>query len=239
VKNRIERIGELRNRLGLLTFILLLGTVPVFAQAPVPADTFSGKYEGTIKAAAGTAEEKLSLELKNDGGKVSGRLMRGAAAMDVTDGSLKDGNLSLSFGKDAVLTAKVDGDKLVGDWTAGTQKRGVELKKVPAVAAAAAAAAAPINLSGQWDAVADANGQPFPFLLTLKVEGQSVTGGSSSQLGEAAIKTGSWKDGRLTFEMEGQNGTIAMTATVIEGKLSGEFDFAGQLQGKWVAVRKN
>jgi hypothetical protein len=30
-----------------------------------------------------------------------------------------------------------------------------------------------------------------------------------------------------------------MSATVIEGKLSGEYDYAGQLQGKWVAVRKN
>jgi hypothetical protein len=30
-----------------------------------------------------------------------------------------------------------------------------------------------------------------------------------------------------------------MTAVVVEGKLSGDFDFAGQLQGKWVAVKKN
>jgi hypothetical protein len=30
-----------------------------------------------------------------------------------------------------------------------------------------------------------------------------------------------------------------MSAKVIDGKLSGEFDYSGQLQGKWVAVRKN
>ena len=94
-------------------------------------------------------------------------------------------------------------------------------------------------MSGQWDAVADANGQPFPFLLTLKVDGENVTGNSSSQLGEAPIKTGKWKDGRLSIEVEGGQGTIVMSATVIEGKLSGEFDFAGQLSGKWVAVKKN
>jgi hypothetical protein len=29
-----------------------------------------------------------------------------------------------------------------------------------------------------------------------------------------------------------------MGATMIEGKLSGEFDFAGQLSGKWVAIKK-
>ncbi|HET7286153.1 MAG TPA: hypothetical protein VFI71_01745, partial [Pyrinomonadaceae bacterium] len=111
----------------------------------------------------------------------------------------------------------------------------------PAAPAAAPAAAAPaaVNLNGQWDAVADANGQPFPFLLVLKVEGDKVTGSSSSQLGESVMKEGSWKDGKLVFQLEGQNGTISMSATVIEGKLSGEFDYAGQLQGKWVAVKKN
>jgi hypothetical protein len=76
-------------------------------------------------------------------------------------------------------------------------------------------------------------------VLTLKVDGENVTGNSSSQLGEATIKSGTWKDGKLVFQVEGQNGTINMSATVIDGKLSGEFDFAGQLQGRWVAVKKN
>ena len=99
-------------------------------------------------------------------------------------------------------------------------------------------ATAPINLTGEWEAVADANGQPFPFTLTLKIDGEKVTGGSSSQLGESVISSGTWKDGQLNFTMEGQNGAITMNATVVEGKLSGQFDYAGQLQGKWVAVKK-
>jgi hypothetical protein len=41
------------------------------------------------------------------------------------------------------------------------------------------------------------------------------------------------------ISLENQNGVITMSASVIEGKLSGEFDYAGQLQGKWVAVKKN
>jgi hypothetical protein len=108
-----------------------------------------------------------------------------------------------------------------------------------APATPAAAAPAAFNLNGQWDAIADANGQPFPFLLTLKVEGEKVTGNSSSQLGESVVKDGTWKDGKLVFSLEGQNGVISMSATVIEGKLSGEFDYAGQLQGRWVAQKKN
>jgi hypothetical protein len=220
----------------LLTF--LLGATVALAQNNV-----SGKYEGTIKS----PDQPISLELKSEGGKISGRLQNGQKSLDSTEGSLVNGYLKLVFDKDTSFGAKVDGDKIAGEW----QKRVFELKRVaapeppsssaapaPAAPATAPATAPAFNLSGQWEAVADANGQPFPFLLTLKVEGETVTGNSSSQLGEAPVKDGSWKDGKLSFVLEGGNGNIAMVATVIEGKLSGEFDYAGQLQGKWVAVKK-
>ena len=217
-------------RLALLTLTFLAGSVVAFAQG----DALSGKYEGSVKG----PDEKVSLELKSEGGKISGRLMRGTATMDVTEGSVQDGTLSLNFGKDATLTAKVDGDKLAGDWLVGAQKRAIELMKVTPAATAAPASAA-IDLSGQWEAVADANGQPVPFSLTLKVDGENVTGGGSSQLGDSTIKSGSWKDGKLLIDLEGQSGVVTLSATLVDGKLSGEFDYGGQLQGKWVAVKKN
>lgn len=239
--NRIERISGTRARLALLTMTLLLAGVSVFAQATPATDGLTGKYEGVIKSAtAGGADEKVSLELKSEGGKITGRAMHGAMAVDVTEGTLAAGTLTLRFGQHGSWTAKVDGDKLVGELTAGTQKRAVELKKVaPAAAVASATAPATFDLNGQWDAVADANGQPFPFLLILKIDGETVTGSSSSQLGDSVVKDGSWKDGKLVFLLEGQNGNVSLSATVIEGKLSGEFDFSGQLSGKWVAVKKN
>lgn len=227
MKNTIKRLS-----LAVVTFVLA-------SSAALAQDTLSGKYEGVLKA-AGTADEKVWLELKNDGGKISGRLTKGQSAVDVTEGTLAETKLTLKLGaaaKDGTISGVVAGETITGDWTAGTAKRSFELKKVAATAAAPAAGA--VNLSGQWDAVADAQGQPFPFLLILKVEGENVTGSSSSQLGESQIKSGSWKEGKLVFELEGQNGVITMSATVVEGKLSGEFDFAGQLQGKWVAVKKN
>ncbi|HEX7332525.1 MAG TPA: hypothetical protein VF290_13560 [Pyrinomonadaceae bacterium] len=225
------------NRTALLILTFLLGSIVAFAQGTLD---LSGTYEGMVKRPGGTTEEKVSLELKNDGGKITGRATHGQKTVEVTEAKLENGMLMLSFGADAKFVAKVDGDKLVGETVDGAHKVSMELKKVtPAAAAAPAAAPAAVNLNGQWDAIADANGQPFPFALTLKVEGENVSGGSSSQLGDATIKSGSWKDGRLSFQLEGQNGTITLTATVIEGKLSGEFDYAGQLQGKWVAAKKN
>lgn len=231
----------MKHKTILLTLTFLLGSIIAVAQTT--AGNISGTYEGMIKRPGATAEEKVSLEIKSDGGKISAHATHGTMSAQATDGKFEDGTLTLNFGKDAVLVAKVDGDKLVGNLMHGTEKAPIELKKVvPASAAAPATAAAPaaaVNLNGQWDAVADANGQPFPFLLTLKIDGENVSGNSSSQLGEAQVKNGTWKDGRLSFQLEGSNGTISLSATVIEGKLSGEFDYSGQLQGKWVAVKKN
>lgn len=232
-RNRlVKNKTTLLTHLSLVTLTVLLSSIVAFAQA-APQD-LSGTYEATVKA--DERDVKVTLELKTEAGKISARVTTGTTAIDSTDAKLENGTLSLTFSKERSLTAKVDGDKLVGEATEGAMKIPIEFKKV---APAAAPAAAPVNLSGNWEAVADANGQAFPFALTLKVEGENVTGGSSSQLGEATIKNGSWKAGKLVFELEGQNGTIAMSATVIDGKLSGEFDYSGQLQGKWVAVKKN
>ena len=228
------------NRIGLLILASLLGSLVAFAQGP----NVNGTYEGMVKMPNGQ-DAKISLDLKTEGTKVTGTAKHDDKTVNITEGKLENGTLTLVFDtKDHTFTGKVDGDKITGEATHGTQKIALELKKAnPAAAPAAPApvtapAAGAVNLTGQWDAVADANGQPFPFLLTLKVDGENVTGNSSSQLGDATVK-GTWKDSKLVFQVEGQNGTINMSASVIDGKLSGEFDYAGQLQGKWVAVRKN
>lgn len=223
MNNTIESTNRFRT-VGLFLLTFAFGASIALAQ-----DTVSGKYEGVLKN-TGAADEMVSLELKHDSGKISGRFMRGQTAIDISEGSLAESRLSLKL-KDGMINAAVDGDKITGDWSSGNMKGSLALKKV-------APAAAAMNLSGEWEAVADAQGQAFPFMLVLKIDGETVTGGSSSQLGESTIKNGSWKDGKLAFDLEGQNGVISMSATIVEGKLAGQFDYAGQLQGKWVAVKK-
>ena len=224
-----------KTNLLMLTLTFLLGSIIAFAQTTPP----SGTYEAMVKI-PNRGEEKVTLELKSEGGKLTGRVTHGGRTLDSTDAKLDNGTLTLNFGEGRMFVAKVDGDKLIGDGMHGTEKVHMELKKVvPAAAAAPATAAAPFKLEGEWDGVADANGQPFPFLLTLKVEGETVTGTSSSQLGNAVVKSGTWKDGKLSFQLEGQDGVITLSGTVVDGKLSGEFDYAGQMSGRWVAVKKN
>jgi hypothetical protein len=234
-------------RISLVTLTFLLGSLAAFAQEIIPQNIL-GTYEGMVKRPDATAEEKVSIELKNEGGKLTGRANHGDKSMVATDAKFENGMLTLVFDKDHKFVGKIDGDKLSGEVSDATHKFPLELKKVTTAAVAAPAPAAEpttaagrgaVDLNGQWEGVADANGQPFNFLLTLKVDGENVTGGSSSQLGDSQIKSGTWKDGKLVFQLEGQNGIISMSAAIVEGKLSGDFDYAGQLQGRWVAVKKN
>ena len=216
-------------RLAAALFLSLLVTVGALGQAKEPTlDQFVGNYKGTAKMTSGQMD--LTLEIKAADGKVSGRAVTTEREYQIASGEIAGGKLNLKFGAGndaATLTLQKAEDKLVGDWIRGDQKGTVELKKAEAE-----------SISGEWEAVADAQGQAFPFLLTLKVEGEKVTGTSSSQLGTSQISSGTWKDGKLAVMLEGGAGQIALVATMIEGKLSGDYDFAGQLSGKWVAIKK-
>jgi len=121
------------------------------------------------------------------------------------------------------MTLRKKDDALVGELSIG-KPMPIELRK-----------AAADEISGEWDAVADASGQAFPFTLSLKLDGDKITGSSDSQLGHANVVSGSWKEGKLAIVLDGN---IALVATMVEGKLSGDYDYNGQSSGKWVAVRK-
>ena len=212
---------------------------PAPADKPAAADALSGKYEGVAKNAK-AAETRLTLELVNEKGKVSGRLVTPDGEVAITEGKFVDNKLALKFGDGSTastLNAQLQGDKLAGDWGAGGQKQTVELKRAAAEAAPGTVAPA-VTLSGEWEGIADNQGEGFPFVLTLKVDGEKVTGESNSSLGQAVISSGSFKDGKLVFQLDSQGGPIYMSAVIKDGGLVGEFDYAGQAQGRWVAKKK-
>jgi hypothetical protein len=212
---------------AIASFALLLLVSVASSQ---PQASWAGKYEGSVKDDKGE-ERKLTLDLAEDAGKYSGTLTTGMGSFKILKGQIAAGALTLdiekSGGSSGPMTLKKSGEGLTATFTDGGRNLTVDLKK--AVAG---------DISGEWDAVADAQGQAFPFTLTLKVDGDKVTGASNSQLGTANISNGTWKDGKLSIVLEGGSGNITMVATIVEGKLSGDFDFAGQLSGKWVAQKK-
>lgn len=212
---------------------LLLIPTGLVAQAQVPNQTpqssFAGKYEATVKGETG--EQKIALDVLEDAGKFSGALTTARGSFKIIKGQVADGVLTLEIekpgGGSGPWTLRQNGVNLTATFAEAGKDMTVDFRRIVAD-----------EISGEWDAVADASGQPFPFALTLKLDGEKVTGSSASQLGNSNISEGSWKDGKLAVILEGGSGKIALAATMIDGKLSGDFDYAGQLQGKWVAIRK-
>ncbi|HKP36246.1 MAG TPA: hypothetical protein VJT71_05265 [Pyrinomonadaceae bacterium] len=220
-----------------VTFVmaLLFAAVGVVAQPatnanqkPAPA-SFAGNYEGTVKT--DTGEQKLSLNVVDDAGKFSGSLTTARGSFKIIKGAVADGALTLDIerpgGGSGPMTLRQNGGNLTATFSEAGKNVTVEFRRIVAD-----------EISGEWDAAADAQGQPFPFTLVLKLDGEKVTGSSSSQLGDSQISQGTWKDGKLTLLINGQSGAIGLIATLDGSKLVGDYDFAGQLQGKWVAIRK-
>ena len=127
MKHRTNRLTQL----GVLSLTFLLGGIVAVAQG-----NLSGTYEGMVKRPGATAEEKISLELKSEGAKVTGRAIHGDKTIEITDGKFENGTLTLKFGADHMFTGKVDGDKITGEAADGAQKIPLELKKVTPAAAA-------------------------------------------------------------------------------------------------------
>jgi len=212
---------------------LLLVTLPVAGQQPSSPQpsvqgSLTGKYEGAVKESTG--EAKVTLDLQDESGKFSGTLTTAQGVFKLIKGQMVEGVLSLEFetkGPLHKLSLRPKAENLVGAVLDGAKRMDLELRRV-----------VPDEISGEWDAAADANGQAVPFTLTLKVEGEKVTGASTSQMGDSTISNGSWKDGKLGMVLDSGSSQTALVATLVDGKLVGDFDFNGQLQGKWVAVKR-
>jgi hypothetical protein len=215
-------------RIPMLILAASITCAIALAQGGNQSSTLAGKYEGTAKGPDG--ELHLTLDLVDDGGKISGQVTSAHGVYKIVKAQMAAGVLTLeaegsnSKGK---LTLRQKDDALSGDFMADGKTGAVEFRR-----------AAKDEISGEWEAVADAQGQPFPFSLSLKLDGEKVTGSSTSQLGTSNISTGVWKDGKLAVMLESGSGQIALVATIVEGKLSGDYDYAGQASGKWVAQKK-
>jgi hypothetical protein len=243
---------QLRRSVALFAIALLISSASFaapfnrLALDDKAAADISGKYEGVAKSEA-FGEIPLTVNLKNVGGKLSGTIETPQGPANITDGSYADGKVTLKFdagGNEGIVTATLNGDKIVGKWELGGAGGTLELKKAGgATPAAPSSAAAPTAtagdpISGDWDGSADAGGMTIPFTLKLKLEGNKVTGTSSSDQGSATISNGKWDGNKLSFSLDTPQGSITMSGVVKDGKIAGDFDFSGQMTGKWEAKKK-
>ena len=209
-----------------------------------PADV-SGKYEGVAKSPA-LGEIPLTVEIKSEGGKLTGKIDTAQGALPITSGTYVDGKIVMKFdagGTEGTVKATPMGDKIVGEWEMGGQTGTIELKKVGTPAGGAPPSTPPSaggagDPSGEWDASADVGGNELAFKLKLKVDAGKVSGSSESDMGTAQISKGTFSGDKLEFVLDTPNGAISFTAVLKAGVLTGEYDFAGQAKGNWKAKKK-
>jgi hypothetical protein len=253
---------QLRRTIALLSVALLIFASSVAFgasfntnanQGAKPADPISGKYEGVAKSDQ-IGDIAITVDLKNDNGKLSGKIDSAQGSFAITSGSFADGKVMMKFdagGNEGTVNAMLAGDKISGKWEIGGQGGPLELKRAgvaaagpapstpsPSTPAPSAPTAGGDPITGEWDASADAQGTTIPFTLKLKLEGDKVTGTSESAQGNGALNKGAWTNNKLTFSLDTPNGVISFTGLLKDGKLAGEFDFAGQMTGKWEAKKK-
>jgi hypothetical protein len=93
-------------------------------------------------------------------------------------------------------------------------------------------------ISGSWDLVINSQGDTHKMDLTLKLDGENVSGSfaSSTPLGNGPV-SGTWANGKLALRVETSHATLSMTGATKNGKLAGDWE-TGQMSGKWEASRK-
>jgi hypothetical protein len=102
------------------------------------------------------------------------------------------------------------------------------------------AAAQSSDASGKWDVTFTTPQGPNSVVLTLKKDGEKLTGTLSGPQGDLPVE-GTQKDAAvsLSFSAQGNNGAlvIAMSGTQDGDAMRGTVDYGGRAQGEWSGTR--
>lgn len=93
-------------------------------------------------------------------------------------------------------------------------------------------------ISGDYDITFSVAGQGASGTMTLKVEGNKVTGTvNTAHTGAGTITDGKWEKGKLTCTAKFANHEdVVMSGEMKDGKLSGEFKAEGNT-GQWTTTK--
>jgi hypothetical protein len=238
---------QLRKIMPLLVIALLIVASSAISAAALVQDRVTGKYKGIAKSEA-MGDLPITVDLKNTAGKLSGAIETAQGSAPITGGTIDEatGAVKLTFdagGTEGTVTATLKDGVITGKWDLGGMGGPLELKKdgamatpaptTPSTSTAPAGGGAVAAVGGKWVCSADVMGQAMPFTLTLKQEGDKITGESSSDQGTTPISNGKVAGNKVTFSLETPQGAIGFTAELKDGKLVGKYDFAGQMTGDW------
>ena len=232
--------------------------VPAAAQTPAPAADVVGTWDVTVNTQQGAIPSQI--KLRKDGAKLVGTIasQMGESALEA---EVKEKALAIWFnmqgqnGPMAIeMNGTVDGDKakgsismggnVIGDWIATRAKDAAAKTETPAATTTATTTTAPAaSLTGEWLVSVELPNMTATPGLTLKQDGEKVTGDYvSAQYGKFPIAgTVKGKDVVLNFSMaiEGNAMNVTYAATIQpDGTLKGTVNYAGMMDGTFTAKKK-
>jgi hypothetical protein len=243
-------------KLSALLFALAVA-VPVAAQTPAPAADVVGTWDVTVNTQQGAIPSQI--KLRKDGAKLVGTIASQMGESNI-EAEVKEKALAIWFnmqgqnGPMAIeMNGTVDGDKakgaismggnVIGDWIATRAKDAAAKTDAPATTTAATTPAPAASLTGDWSASVELPNMTATPGLTLKQDGEKLTGEYvSAQYGKFPITgTVKGKDVVMNFSMaiEGNAMEVTYTATIQpDGTLKGTVNYAGMMDGTFTATKK-
>ena len=250
--------------LCLSTLVALPAAAQTTPAATPPADVL-GSWDVNWTTQGGPIQGYL--KLKKDGEKLVGTVGSQMGEMPV-EAEIKGKDVSVWFnfqGQGGAvpieMTGKVDGDKITGSFTAGGQPGGEwvatrtrdttdtkdakETKdtKDTKEPAATSAAAGKVDLTGDWNLSVELPNMTATPTLTLKQDGDKLTGDYiSAQYGKFPLKgtvKGSEVSFTFTMSVEGNGMDVTYTGNVDkDGKMAGSVNYGDMMSGRFTAAKK-
>jgi len=239
-----------------LVLAFFISAAAAAAQTPAAAVDPVGTWDATFTTQQG--EVPAQLRLRKDGDKFVGTVASQMGEAPI-EWQAKDKTLTIWFtfstqnGPTAIeMVGTVDGEKVKGSFSAGGQSAGdwAATKAKDASAPAAAKKDAPpaaskpaASLTGDWTASVELPNMTATPGITLKQEGEKLTGEYvSAQYGKFPI-TGSVKGSDVTFwfamSVEGTAMNVTYTGKVeSDGSLKGAANYGDMMSGTFTATKK-
>jgi hypothetical protein len=238
----------MKNILSLLLGVFVLAG-PAYAQTPDASGTWDMNFNtpnGPIAAV---------LTLKREGEKLSGTIV-GPPGEAALQGSQRDKAIAINFSMQTsngpvaiAMSGAQEGDVISGtmdfgqgqaDWTG--KRRAAAAGAAGAGAGATAAQDKPADVAGAWQLEIDLGGNAATPGLTLKQDGEKLTGVYSSQLlGEQQV-TGNIKGNDITFgfqaSFDGNAVKVTYTGTVDKDTMKGKVVFGDLGEGTFTGKKK-
>jgi hypothetical protein len=211
-------------------FMLICAALALSAFTAFGGDTnAAGIWKWSL---AGQIGETI-LKLKQDGEKLTGSYTNQFGNAEITDGSLKDSDISFKVkrelnGQDFLIkySGKLSGDKITGkcEFDVNGQTRALEWKANRDTAKAAA--------SGNWNtALILGDGNRIEGTLKLKQDGDKLSGATVRNENETQIEDGKIAGDEITFKVIRDRDGRKVTAKY-KGKITGD-TVKGKVESDW------